>query len=167
MAVKKTVKKSARKGFKVSKSIKPKIKKTVTKVAGKAKNTAKNTAKKVAKKITKKAVRKVVSKVEKIVSPKGVEVKVTRQIGKSVPTEYHFYLQDGRRLKNVLELVEAFDDMAEDVFEHHVTDENNDFANWLHHVFNEKELAKEIKAAEDRMDMHMKLLKHAVKKLTE
>ena len=32
--------------------------------------------------------------------------------------------------------------MSEDVFNHHVTRGKNDFANWIHGVFEEKELAK-------------------------
>ncbi len=137
------------------------VKKTVKKAV-------KKTVKKVVKKAVKKAVKTVGKKVlEKATTANIVEVKVLKILDNNIPEECHFYVKDGRRLKNVLDLVNVFDDMAEEVYQHHVTEENNDFANWVHHVLDEEKLAQDLKGAEDKMDMPLTLLKHAGKELTK
>lgn len=57
----------------------------------------------------------------------------------------YFKLGDGRFLKNISELVFAIEQMAHQEFERHVNNHNNDFANWIEHVFKNKELANELR----------------------
>ena len=52
--------------------------------------------------------------------------------------------------------------MPKDVFEHHVTTEKNDFANWIKHVYTEDDLAKEISTKKDTHEIK-KVLKKAKK----
>jgi hypothetical protein len=97
--------------------------------------------------------------------PGPIEVKVEKKEYGKAPEEHHFYLKDGRELKSVYELIDSFDNMPDDVFKHHVNTEKNDFANWLGDVFDEKDLAKEMKELNTARDTQLKLLKHVVSKL--
>jgi len=61
--------------------------------------------------------------------------------------EKSFWLSDGRNLKNLKELASAFEAMDETVWNHHVTSEKNDFANWVEEVFNQHQLSVLIRKA--------------------
>lgn len=62
------------------------------------------------------------------------------------PDKY-FYLVDGTTLKSLKELAAALTKMTKEVFNHHVTKDKNDFANWIEGVFENKKLAAEIRKA--------------------
>jgi len=64
-----------------------------------------------------------------------------------VPEEYYFYLKDGRVLKTIKELIAALSDMEDSVFYHHVTDEKNDFANWIGEIIKDYYLAEQLQKA--------------------
>ena len=104
----------------------------------------------------------------KIIKESGKPAKVTlkRHIFGEAPKEKVFYLADGRKLKSLAELTDALENMGEDVFRHHVNEARNDFSNWINDVFDDKELAQDIKEIRDKADAEIKLLKHFVKKLT-
>ncbi len=70
----------------------------------------------------------------------------------------HFYLQDGRQLKNLLELVIALEIMDEAVFSNHVASNKNDFASWIEHVFKNHLLADGVRSAKDSKEMARKIL---------
>ncbi|RLB07432.1 MAG: hypothetical protein DRG27_06465 [Deltaproteobacteria bacterium] len=69
---------------------------------------------------------------------------------KNAPDEMVFYLRDGRTLKNIKELLDALYDMHDDVFYHHVSNERNDFCNWINDVFGYKKLATQLKRIKTR-----------------
>ncbi|MBT3304541.1 hypothetical protein HN592_02710 [Candidatus Woesearchaeota archaeon] len=139
---------------------------------------AKKTAKKTAKKSSKKKVvrkpkkaAKIVKKVKvklvkkKVAAKKAktrVAVTVTRKRLGTAPEEYHFVLNDGNRLKNIQELTDALETMSEDVFKYHANEFKNDFANWISDVFEESDLAEEIKKAKSRIETRIKLLQRLV-----
>jgi hypothetical protein len=62
-------------------------------------------------------------------------------------TEHYFYLNNGKKLKNIAELMESLKDMGQDLFSFHVNEQNNDFANWIRDVFGAQELARRIRLA--------------------
>jgi hypothetical protein len=69
-------------------------------------------------------------------------------IGQEAPsTQHYFYLNNGKKLKNIAELMESLKDMDQDLFSFHVNEQNNDFASWIRDVFGEKELARRISFA--------------------
>jgi hypothetical protein len=80
-----------------------------------------------------------------------------------VPHEHAFYLANGKYLYNIVELVSEFDKMTEDVYRHHVSFHHNDFANWIEHVHKLEELAKELRAAHNKDEMQLLVLKYIVK----
>ena len=75
-------------------------------------------------------------------------------IGQETPsTEHYFYLNNGKKLKNIAELMESLKDMDLDLFSFHVNEQNNDFASWIRDVFGEKELARRIRDARHPANM--------------
>jgi len=118
----------------------------------------KKSAKKAAKKTTKKAAPKA-KNVTKI------EVTIKRSILGEAPEEYHFVLGDGKKLKNVFELVDSLAGMEEDIFKEHVNEMKNDFSNWIRDVFDEDKLADEISRIEDRFETERKLMRHLIDEL--
>lgn len=61
-----------------------------------------------------------------------------------------FYLADGRTLRGPRDLTLAAQDMSEETFRHHVTDERNDFADWIAAVFGDADLAGAIAQARSK-----------------
>lgn len=106
------------------------------------------------------------SSVKKIQSKDAdIALIITNKLGKNIAEEQFFYLKDGKVLKNVLDLINAFDEMNDEIFSHHVNIDNNDFSNWICNVLEEEQLANEIKEIVDKVEMHHKLLKHTFKKI--
>jgi hypothetical protein len=62
----------------------------------------------------------------------------------NVPDRYAFLLKDGRKLMNVEQLSKALKDMEHHVFYHHVTNERNDFHNWIRDIVLDLELAEKV-----------------------
>lgn len=62
-------------------------------------------------------------------------------------TQHYFYLNNGKKLKNIAELMESLKDMDQALFSFHVNEQHNDFSSWIRDVFGEKELARRISPA--------------------
>ncbi|MBW2969799.1 hypothetical protein KY309_01705 [Candidatus Woesearchaeota archaeon] len=116
-----------------------------------------------------------ISKTAKKTKPKHVikrrkpRIKVTiikKTLGKA-PEKYSFYLEDGRKIRSVYELIDELETMTEETFKHYVTETHNHFANWINDVFGEKTLAEEIRHIHHRIDTQRALLKHLVRELTK
>jgi len=75
-----------------------------------------------------------------------------------------FILCSGEQIKDLKELAFAFESMHPDVFNHHVNEEKNDFANWIENTFKEKELATNIHLKHNSKDSQIEVLKHLVEK---
>ncbi len=56
-----------------------------------------------------------------------------------------FWVTDGQVLTDLLELHRSLERMPEDVFQHHVNEEKNDFADWIEFVLDDAELAKSLR----------------------
>ena len=96
-----------------------------------------------------------------------IKVTITKKILGKAPEKYSFFLQDGRKLKTVYELIDELETMTEETFKHYVTETENHFANWIEHVFSEKNLAEEIRHIHNKIDTQKALLKHLVRELTK
>jgi hypothetical protein len=64
-----------------------------------------------------------------------------------VEAEKRFWLNGGGSLGNLSQLASALEKMDEKVWNHHVTAEKNDFANWVEGVFGDKKLGLAIRKA--------------------
>ncbi len=73
-----------------------------------------------------------------------------------VPPEKYFYVCDGAVLRSIEDLFEYLQEMPENVFRHHVNEHRNDFHNWVRDVFQDHELALNLKNCSDKDEM----LKH-------
>jgi hypothetical protein len=111
-----------------------------------------------------KAGKKAVSKAKKKKPAKGAKVyiKIKSNILGEAPQEFEFYLQDGRKLKSVYELVDALESMSDDLFSQHVSEMHNDFSNWIKDVFKEPNVAKEIEKVHDRIEAQKVLIRRLI-----
>ncbi len=87
----------------------------------------------------------------------------------NVPERYAFYLKNGKKLLNVEQLAKELKGMEHDVFYHHVTNERNDFHNWVRDIVLDLELAEKImnaKTPEDArrvVDERVKFIKASIR----
>lgn len=96
---------------------------------------------------------------------KGVKKnKVESKIHKDAPETKYFIFCDGHPVKNVTQLAEKLEIIQDDVFNHHVTENRNDFVNWIKDVFEEIELAEEIAGLKHKDHVRLAIYKHVVKK---
>lgn len=73
------------------------------------------------------------------------------QVGQhTVHGDQAFYLQNGTSLHSLHDLKRELHHMSEELYQYHVTEEKNDFANWVHYVFNEPDLAEELRKTQSR-----------------
>jgi acetate kinase len=56
--------------------------------------------------------------------------------------EHYFVLCDGRIIKDLHELIVTLKTIDKKTFEYHVTDQKNDFANWIRHVYRSNNVAE-------------------------
>ncbi len=86
-----------------------------------------------------------------------------------VPDRYAFLLKDGKKLLNVEELAKALRKMEHDVFYHHVSEEKNDFHNWIRDIVLDLELAEKIMNAKGPdearkiIDSRIKMIKASIR----
>ncbi|MFH1510278.1 MAG: DUF5752 family protein [Candidatus Woesearchaeota archaeon] len=93
----------------------------------------------------------------------SVEVRIIKKAYGKAPEEYAFMLADGRKLRSLTELIHSLKDMSDEVFTHHVNDFKNDFATWVHDIFEDKELSAELRSIRDRLKTQEHLLKKLAK----
>ena len=78
------------------------------------------------------------------------EAKTRTKLEKTAKPGQEFVLWDGRKLSSLLDLRVALATMPDDVFKHHVTGQQNDFAAWVSDVLGEKELGRQIRGITDK-----------------
>ncbi|MBN1274808.1 hypothetical protein JXA12_00740 [Candidatus Woesearchaeota archaeon] len=88
-----------------------------------------------------------------------------RRVKKTAPTDKTFVFVDGKQVKNVKQLADVLEEIEDHVFNHHVSEDKNDFANWLHHVFDEIDLAKKVAGCKEKKHVQLVLYKHISHKL--
>jgi len=82
-----------------------------------------------------------------------------------VPGDKAFWCHDGRVVKNLAELAQAFREMSDDTFEYHLNSEKNDFGTWVKDVIGDVTLAGQLArvatraTATRRVDMRLESLR--------
>lgn len=94
------------------------------------------------------------------------KVSVKKTPKKANPENY-FMMVNGVPLKDLKELASTCETMNDWVFNHHVNDARNDFANWVGDVLKEEELASEIKKAWNPKDLEIVILRFFVNKYVQ
>jgi hypothetical protein len=82
---------------------------------------------------------------------------------KVAPHEY-FVLSNGAQIQDYIELANMLEQIDDAVFSHHVNEHKNDFAQWIHHVFKEEELAKRLATANNKKDARFVIYEFLVTK---
>jgi hypothetical protein len=77
-----------------------------------------------------------------------------------VPREKAFILCDGRVILNCSELADLLVTLNDDIFNYHVTDNKNDFSNWINDIFLDSNLAKKISSIRNKIIMSLEIYKH-------
>jgi len=93
------------------------------------------------------------------------EVTIRKKILGKAPEEYHFQLKSGEKLESLYDLIDAMTEMSEEVFRHHVNDMRNDFSTWIKDVFDDENLAKEIKYINHKVEAQATLMRKMIKEL--
>lgn len=105
-------------------------------------SSTKRTVKKQASKTVKKTAKKVASRTSK--KTPDFKALVCAYDGEC------FWSRDGQILSNLSDLSFAIGSMDDEVFLHHVTQEKNDFADWVEHVLQDQECAQALRAAQKK-----------------
>lgn len=71
-----------------------------------------------------------------------------------------FWLQDGSVLTNLMDLRDAFKEMSDEAFAHHVTGGRNDFSDWVQFVLRDQQCAEALRTASDRSDARSVTVTH-------
>ncbi|MBC8495735.1 hypothetical protein H8D36_06280 [archaeon] len=109
---------------------------------------------------------KKISSQKKLINKAPTKKTSTKKKGlKKVNPELAFFFSDGTSCDDILQLSDAIDMMADEVFEHHVSSDFNHFADWIEHVFDEKPLAKKIRKAKTKDKHRIEILTFVVKQL--
>ncbi|MBI2564890.1 hypothetical protein HYV79_02770 [Candidatus Woesearchaeota archaeon] len=61
------------------------------------------------------------------------------------PEGQELQLKDGRKIKNAQQLAETLETLSESAFHHHVSNEKNDFSDWINTVFQDNALAQQMR----------------------
>jgi hypothetical protein len=79
---------------------------------------------------------------------------------KLVNTVRPFVCHNGAHLNSVKDLALALEDMDENVYRYHVTENKNDFATWISETVVEKNLAEKIGKIKNRNEMKYQIMKY-------
>src|SRR3989344_7252679 len=103
---------------------------------------------------------------KKKTAPAQYKVKSVRKpLFMDLAPDKYFVLCNGSIIKNYKELAAMLETVGDDVFYYHVTGEKNDFASWINDVFEEHELAEEIRKSRSRHEMMAMIYRHLFCKL--
>lgn len=98
---------------------------------------------------------------KKTTSKKAKKTSVKRNASK----KHYFILCNGKPVKNIKELADLMEDLEDQVFNHHVRTDGNDFAKWIKDIFKDIELAEKLAGAQDKEHMQLVIYKHITHKL--
>ena len=67
-----------------------------------------------------------------------------------IKPENYFFLKDGTRIKSLFGLSKELNKMPDDVFQHHVNENRNDFSSWIRYVLKDDKLAERLLSTTSR-----------------
>jgi hypothetical protein len=105
---------------------------------------------------------------EKQGSPVPKHVLLTKNDAKllflDLPKTHKFWLADGREINNLTELYRELIEMSGELFDHHVTNEKNDFAQWVNDVLHDTILARKLANTPGKLE-HVEIVKARIDEL--
>jgi len=82
----------------------------------------------------------------------------------NVNPEHYFILASGKSIRNIEELASEISDISDEEFFFHVSEENNDFLNWIEYIIRDEALSKALKGQTKRKNIQ-NLIRKRVKEL--
>ncbi len=73
-----------------------------------------------------------------------------------------FYLKNGKTFTTLKGLARELMGMTQDVYEHHVNKDKNDFANWAQHSLKKTELSSIMERQINKIELELEVLRHIV-----
>jgi glucose-6-phosphate 1-dehydrogenase len=84
---------------------------------------------------------------------------------RNVNKDVYFVRVDGQPIKSLLDLAKQMDEMADEVFYHHVTPDRNDFATWVADALKNESLAQELQYVKDKPQCCYVVMRQVVRQL--
>jgi len=98
-----------------------------------------------------------------MLKPKKAQLNI-RKILKNAPEAKAFWTADGHKLYNLRDMLNALENMADDIFHAHVNSKKNDFVQWIKLVLGDRRLGRilrwtttretTVKKTKDHIDKH-------------
>ena len=96
-----------------------------------------------------------------------LEVVNKKKIMTTAHEQHHFHVADGMKLENLMQLMEYLEKMSDETYKYHVNDSKNDFSIWVKDVFDEPELAENLKTSGTKESAQLIIAKKLLKELIE
>ena len=109
------------------------------------------------------AIRNIIKKINQILNRsknKNPEEKDSLYLSEKISPKHYFYLKDGQIIKSLREIPVVLRNVDEYIFEKHVSENKNDFADWIEHVFGLNELANRISDIKTKQELIRKIQNH-------
>ena len=81
--------------------------------------------------------------------------------------QHHFHVADGMKLENLMQLMEYLEKMSDETYKYHANESKNDFSSWVNDVFEEPELAENLKTSSTKENAQLIIAKKLLKELME
>ena len=95
------------------------------------------------------------------------EVVNKKKIMTTVNEQHHFHVADGMKLENLMQLMEYLEKMNDETYKFHANESKNDFSSWVKDVFEEPELAENLKTSSTKENAQLIIAKKLLKELME
>lgn len=67
-----------------------------------------------------------------------------------VPEQYVFWCNDGRIIRSLRELKDAFESMSDETYCYHANKEKSDFGKWVKDIIGDEKLARDLSKSSDK-----------------
>jgi len=101
---------------------------------------------------------------QKPVSHVLISAEDARMLFLDLPKDHKFWIKDGTELNNLQELYRALIEIDQDVFEHHVNREKDDFAKWVGDILGDTVLARRLHSSISKLS-HTELVRERIEEL--
>ena len=95
------------------------------------------------------------------------EIICKKKLMTTVNEQHHFHVADGMKLENLMQLMEYLEKINDETYKFHANESKNDFSSWVNDVFEEPELAQNLKTASNKANAQLIIAKKLLKELME
>ena len=95
------------------------------------------------------------------------EITSKKKLMTTANEQHHFHVADGMKLENLMQLMEYLEKMSDEIYKCHANESKNDFSSWVNDVFEEPELAENLKTSSTKENVQLIIAKKLLKELME